>query len=248
MDFINLSYGFFVCNLYSFNSKMRHIFYLTLQISIIVQIITGIIELITVLFIRSPPQYHIISELLYLEVIVQLIEASFYVWLVFNFNKVTNVTPKRYIDWGITTPTMLVTLIVYLIYLGYRNKNMDTSGLSLIGVVKDNFQSVSQILSLNWLMLIFGYLGEVNIISTVWGVFIGFIPFLIYYYVIYHKYAVMSDQGLKIFWYFFFFWSIYGIAALLPYNLKNSIYNILDLFAKNFFGLFLSYIIITKKY
>jgi bacteriorhodopsin len=41
---------------------------------------------------------------------------------------------------------------------------------------------------------------------------------------------------------------MYGIAALLPYNLKNSIYNILDLFAKNFFGLFLTYIIITKKY
>lgn len=184
---------------------MRNIFYLTLKISIIVQIITGIIELITVLFIRTPSQYSIISDLLYLEVIVQLIEASFYLWLVYNFNKVTNVTPKRYIDWGITTPTMLVTLIVYLIYLGYRNKNMDTSGLSLIGVVKDNFQSVAQVLSLNWLMLLFGYLGEVNIISTVWGVFIGFIPFLIYYYVIYHKYAVMSNEGLKIFWYFFFF-------------------------------------------
>jgi hypothetical protein len=227
---------------------MRHIFYLTLKISIIVQIITGIIELLTIMFIKSPSQYYIISELLYLEVVVQIIEASFYLWLVYNFNSVTNVTPKRYIDWGLTTPTMLITLIVYLIYLSYRSKNIDTSSLTLIGVIKNNFQSIAQILSLNWLMLIFGYLGEVNIISTVWGVLIGFIPFLIYYYVIYHKYAVMSDQGLKIFWYFFFFWSIYGIAALMPYNLKNSIYNILDLFAKNFFGLFLSYIIITKKY
>ena len=133
---------------------MRHIFYLTLKISIIIQIITGILEIITALFIKTPPQYHIISELLYLEVTVQLIEASFYLWLVFNFNKVTNVTPKRYIDWGITTPTMLVTLIVYLIYLDYRSKNMDTSSLSLIGVLKDNFQPVAQILSLNWLMLL----------------------------------------------------------------------------------------------
>jgi hypothetical protein len=97
-------------------------------------------------------------------------------------------------------------------------------------------------------MLLFGFLGEVKIISTIFGVFMGFIPFLIYYYMIYHKFAVRSDTGLKIFWYFFFFWSIYGIAALMPYNLKNAIYNILDLFAKNFFGIFLAYIIILKKY
>jgi bacteriorhodopsin len=36
---------------------------------------------------------------------------------------------------------------------------------------------------------------------------------------------------------------VYGIAALLPYNVKNAMYNILDLFAKNFFGIFLAYVL-----
>jgi len=44
-----------------------------------------------------------------------------------------------------------------------------------------------------------------------------------------------------------FFWSLYGIVGLLPYYIKNTIYNILDLFSKNFFGLLLSYLIITKS-
>ena len=43
-------------------------------------------------------------------------------------------------------------------------------------------------------------------------------------------------------------WGLYGFVAFLPYYLKNSFYNILDLFAKNFFGIFLSYIIISGNY
>jgi hypothetical protein len=224
-------------------------FYSTLQISIIVQIITGIIEIITLFFtLTAPPQYYIINHLVYLELAVQIIEGLFYIWLVYNFNKVTNVTSKRYVDWAITTPTMLITLMVYLIYLGNKNNNIDTTGMTFFGTLKDNMDTVSKIITLNWLMLLFGYMGEVKILSTVAGVLMGFIPFLIYYYIIYYKYATQSSTGLKIFWYFFFFWSIYGIAALLPYYVKNAIYNILDLFAKNFFGIFLAYIVIMKKY
>jgi len=232
-------------------SKMNttSFFYNTLHISVIVQIVTGIIELITLFFTRTtPPQYYLINHLVYLELIVQIIEGIFYIWLVYNISKVNNVTPNRYIDWAITTPTMLITLMVYLIYLGYRTNNIDTTGLTLFGVLRDNADSVSKVITLNWLMLLFGYMGEVKILSTISGVIMGFIPFLIYYYIIYYKYAIRSDTGYKIFWYFFFFWSIYGIAALLPYNVKNSIYNILDLFAKNFFGIFLAYIVVFKNY
>jgi hypothetical protein len=227
----------------------KAIFYSTLRISVIVQVITGIIEIITLFFtITTPPQYYIINHLVYLELAVQVIEGLFYIWLVYNFNKVTNITPKRYVDWAITTPTMLITLMVYLIYLGNKNNNIDTTGMTLFGTLKDTMDTVSKIITLNWLMLLFGYMGEVKILSTVAGVLMGFIPFLIYYYIIYYKYATQSSTGLKIFWYFFFFWSIYGIAALLPYYVKNAIYNILDLFAKNFFGIFLAYIVIMKKY
>jgi hypothetical protein len=221
-------------------------FYVTLIFSIIVQFISGVIELGT-LFIKVDPKNMLLRELLILEVVVQIVEASFYFWLVYNFNKVTNVTPKRYIDWAITTPTMLITLVLYLIYLKYQESGIDTEKLNFFNLIRENSSNISYILSLNWLMLIFGYLGEAKIINTITGVILGFIPFLIYYYIIYANYANQSKTGWKLFLYFFFFWSLYGIVAVLPYYLKNTFYNILDLFAKNFFGLFLSYIIIMKR-
>lgn len=224
----------------------KYLFYVTLIISIIVQIITGIIE-IGALFIKVPSIFSLIRQLLLLEVTVQIIEGSFYFWLAYNFNNVFNVTPKRYIDWVITTPTMLVTLILYLIYLNKRENNA-TQDLDFFTLINDNSDKIIPILILNWLMLLFGYLGEVKIIPVLLGVFLGFIPFLIYYYMIYVNYVTENKYGKQLYWYFFFFWSLYGFVAILPYYIKNAFYNILDLFAKNFFGLFLSYIIFTKSY
>jgi hypothetical protein len=223
----------------------KNTFYNTLILSIVVQVITGIIELVS-LFVNV--KVFLIKQLLVLEVIVQLIEGIFYIWLFFNFNEVTNVTPKRYIDWSITTPTMLVQLILYLIYLKDKENGLDVTTLNFFTLLTENSSAISFVLFLNWLMLIFGYLGEVNIIDTLSGVLLGFVPFLIYYYIIYVKYARESKDGWKLFWYFFTFWSLYGVVALLPYYIKNALYNILDLFAKNFFGLFLSYIILTGNY
>jgi hypothetical protein len=223
----------------------KNIFYNTLILSIIVQVITGIIEIVS-LFVNV--KVHLIKQLLVLEVSVQLIEGFFYIWLYFKFNQETNVTPKRYIDWSITTPTMLIELIIYLIYLKDKESGADVNKLNLLNLLIENSSSISYVIFLNWLMLIFGYLGEVNIIDTLSGVLLGFVPFLIYYYIIYVKYARESKDGWKLFWYFFTFWSLYGVVALLPYYIKNALYNILDLFAKNFFGLFLSYIILTGDY
>jgi len=47
----------------------KYLFYITLVISIIVQIITGIIE-ITALFVKVPTIYLLISQLLLLELVV----------------------------------------------------------------------------------------------------------------------------------------------------------------------------------
>ena len=287
----------------------KYLFYITLIISIVVQVVTGIVDIAAV-FVKVPNIYSIIRQLLILELVVQFIEGSFYVWLAYNFTKVLNVTPKRYIDWVITTPTMLITLIIYLIYLNkkienktgelefftllkensnviipvlilnwlmllfgylgeiraipvlfgvflgfipfliYLNKKVEnkTDELDFFTIFKDNSNVIIPVIILNWLMLLFGYLGEIRTIPVLLGVFLGFIPFLIYYYLIYVNYVTQDSNGYLLFWYFFFFWSLYGFAAVLPYNFKNSLYNILDLFAKNFFGIFLSYIIISGNY
>jgi hypothetical protein len=224
----------------------KYSFLVTLIISVVVQIITGIVEVYT-LFIKIPSKFLLLRQLIILEVSVQFIEGIFYFWLAYNFNTITDVTPKRYIDWSITTPTMLVTLILYLIYLKYREKD-ETESLEFFSLLSNNSTIITNVIYLNLLMLIFGYLGEKKIIPTYLGVILGFIPFLIYYFLIYINFAVFSKNGLLIFWYFFFFWSLYGIAALLPYYTKNTLYNILDLFSKNFFGVFLSYIILSGNY
>ena len=224
----------------------KYLFYITLVISIIVQIITGIIEIGT-FFVKVPTIYTIIRQLLLIELVVQILEGSFYIWLAYNFTKVLNVTPKRYIDWVITTPSMLITLMIYLIYLSERVKN-NTYELDFFTLFKNNLKIFIPVLLLNWLMLLFGYLGEMKIIPVFLGVFLGFIPFLIYYYMIYLNYVTQNASNYLLFWYFFFFWSLYGFAAVLPYYVKNSMYNILDLFAKNFFGIFLSYIIFSGNY
>jgi hypothetical protein len=224
----------------------KSFFYITLVISVIVQIVTGIIE-VGAFFIKVPTIYYLIKQLLIIELTVQFIEGLFYIWLVYNYTKVLNITPKRYIDWVITTPSMLITLMVYLIYLNKKIENK-TNELDIFTLFKENSIIFISVLILNWIMLLFGYLGEMRIIPILLGVFLGFIAFLIYYYIIYVNYVTQNTNGYLLFWYFFFFWSLYGVVAVLPYYVKNAFYNILDLFSKNFFGIFLSYIIFFGNY
>jgi bacteriorhodopsin len=218
--------------------------YTSLILSIITQVITGIIE-IYALFIKVPSAFLFIKQMLVLEVIVQVIEGSFYIYWFKNFTDIVNITPKRYFDWALTTPTMLITLVFYLIFLKYQNNNKSYQ-LNFFDLFNQEFYTIIIILILNWLMLLFGYLGEINLLPVLLGVFLGFIPFLIYYYIIYKKYALLSNEGLTIFFYFFIVWSLYGIVAVLPYNIKNMCYNILDLFSKNFFGIFLTYLLFSN--
>ena len=209
-----------------------------------VQVVTAIIDMIA-LFIKVPSKVLFLKQMLLLEVIVQFIEGSFYIYWFYNFTTILNITPKRYFDWAISTPTMLTTLIFYLIFL--KNKETDTvEELDYFKVFGQEFYTIIAIFLLNWLMLLFGYLGEVKVIPVLLGVTLGFIPFLIYYYIIYKKYAVLSKDGNKFFFYFLIVWSLYGVVAVLPYKIKNMCYNILDLFSKNFFGLFLSYLLFTN--
>ena len=218
--------------------------YTSLITSMIIQVITGIIEIISV-FIKVPLEFSFLKQMMLLEIFVQFIESSFYIYWLYNFKNIINITPKRYFDWVITPPTMLVNLIFYLIFLQYKD---NTDKLNFVKLFGKEFYTIITVLLLNWAMLLFGYLGEISVIPVLLGVSLGFIPFLIYYYIIYKKYAILSNDGLKIYIYFLFFWSLYGIAAVLPYKIKNMCYNILDLFSKNFFGLFLSYLIFKNKY
>jgi len=237
--------------------KHHHIIKHTANASLLIQIITAIIDLY-VLMLVTPEAYLVLKQLLLLEFVVQIVEGTFYVWLATSFNAIENITPYRYYDWFITTPTMLITLTIYLIYLNNQEaaennpetktekkndkKNIDKND-DFFTILKNNSTNLTYIVILNAIMLTFGFLNEHNILNKYAAVFCGFIPFVILFYLIYENYAKYSKQGTTIFIYFCGIWSIYGVAALMPYHWQNTFYNILDLFAKNFFGLYLAYIL-----
>ena len=164
--------------------------YTTGIFSLIVQFLTAIIDFY-VLTLAIPSSFTLLRELLVMEVSVQVIESTFYIWMISKFNSIKNITPFRYYDW----------------------------------------------------MIMIGYLGEKEIFSYIATTIVGFIPFFLMFYLIYKNFATKSSQGQKVFWYFSGIWALYGVAAVLPYKVKNAFYNILDLFAKNFFGLFLAYVL-----
>jgi bacteriorhodopsin len=217
-----------------------NLIYSTGIFSLIVQFITAIVDFYA-LTLSIPASFSLLRELLLMELVVQIIESSFYIWMITKFNIIKNITPFRYYDWMITTPTMLITLMFYLMFL--RDKEKGVKSESFLTELNNHWKVILKVILLDWAMLFAGYLGEIGIASYLATTVVGFIPFILMFYLIHQNFATQSSQGQKIFWYFSVIWAVYGIAALLPYKVKNAMYNILDLFAKNFFGIFLAYVL-----
>lgn len=213
--------------------------------SLAVQIITAIIDFY-VLVMPTAFEYMLLKQLLLMEFIVQIVEGIFYVWLAINISSATNITRKRYWDWVFTTPVMLITFSSYLIYLKLKESGSPIRP-NFTELVQENLVTFVKIVVLNAMMLLFGYLGEIKVMNLGISVTAGFLPFIAMFYIIYEKFAKHTEFGLTLFYYFFIVWALYGVAATLSYDLKNTFYNILDLFAKNFFGLFLAYMLISEN-
>lgn len=207
--------------------------------SLIIQFTTGVIDFLA-LYIDVPSDKIIFKDILTLELIVQLVEFIFYVWMVSNLSTIKNITPYRYADWFITTPAMLIALIAYLDTKPYTG---------LFDFISKNGSIILQIVILNLLMLLFGLFAELKYIPYTLGICLGFIPFAYYFKKIYDTYIRpdTSIDKIYLFWFFLISWSIYGFASFLPYLGKNILYNMLDVVSKNGFGLFLAYIIWSNR-
>jgi bacteriorhodopsin len=206
--------------------------------SLFLQFITGLID-IWGLNLKVPENVSIFRQLLWIELIVQIIEFIFYIWLVFQFSSGTtkNITVYRYFDWFVTTPAMLLTLMIFLDF------RVSQPPISVVEFIKRNWKIVFVVWILNAMMLFFGLVGELGIMDAKVSAVLGFFPFVLYFFLIYKYFITDSSSSYQrnVFIYFFIVWLLYGVAALLSYETKNTLYNILDLFAKNFFGLFLVY-------
>jgi hypothetical protein len=238
--------------------NLKKILHGTVYASLFVQILTAIIDIYA---LQKPvsSESRILKKLLKVEILVQFVEGIFYLHFANNINTITNATPIRYYDWVITTPTMLYALCIYLDFNNYKSnakhKKEDTKdeenqelqelvpSYTMTLALQRNFENLVSIISLNWLMLFFGYLGEIGVLQNTTAIVLGFIPFVVYFTIIYNEYAKYTQIGQILFWCFSGIWAFYGIAALFTYYWKNIVFNILDIFSKNFFGLFLAYMV-----
>lgn len=221
---------------------------LTTYISIVVQLVTGIVD-IHALTLPLPAEHAILKPILNIEFIVQIIELCFYIWFVATRIAVTSMAAARYFDWIFTTPVMLFTTIVFLRYKEYI-ENKDTTSLKALTVAKflrENEANILTIFAANLGMLVFGYLGEIGVISRATAFGAGFVAFAVSFSVIYNEYARKSQQGKHLFVFLLGIWSLYGFAFLLDPAAKNITFNFLDIIAKNFFGLYLVYVIYKVK-
>lgn len=219
---------------------MDGIIHTTGKASLAVQIITTAIDTY-VLSLDTDPKKKDYKILLTIENIVNYVEGFFYIWMVCSFTSIKNITKYRYYDWIITTPTMLFT---YSMFVLINQKMANNEPHDLFTIVLEEKFTLASIMIFNWLMLWFGYMSETGKIGTVLAVCLGFVPFVAMFYIIYEKYAKHTSVGQTTFYYFVAVWALYGFAALTSYKVKNVLYNILDLFAKNFFGLFLAYMVV----
>ena len=193
------------------------------DISLKVQIIAGILTFFGS-NIKVSKEHQVLSQLLTLETIVQFIEIVFYIWITRSMMSAEKVTPRRYIDWAITTPTK-------------KEQGIDTK-MDLQSFYNEHKSDVQKIFVYNWLMLLFGFLGEIGTLPLKISVSIGFVFFALTFNIV-HKYGKQTEKGKTFSKYFTILWGLYGVAAVLPLAEKNISYNILDIFSKNFYGIYL---------
>jgi bacteriorhodopsin len=211
----------------------------SIKISLFVQIITTIISL-DGFTMKLSDNDEILKSILGIETVVQIVEGAFYIWVMFALSDMNKMTPRRYIDWSITTPIMLLSSIIYFKYSELK-ENKTLKPFTLEGFYDENKENIYKIFIYNALMLFFGYMGETNVIDKRISIPIGFFFFYKTFSLIYNEYAIHSEIGNKLFKVLLILWSLYGVSAMLPVKEKNLCYNILDIFAKNFYGLYIYY-------
>ena len=136
---------------------------LTFYISIVVQIITGLVTFGGI-FYKLPKQDKVLKDILALETIVQVIEGIFYVYIIMSFRYIRNyvITRRRYLDWVITTPMMLLSTIIYM---EYENKKLEGKTVDTKNFIRNNRKNITNMFLFNMLMLVSGFLGEGNFSS-----------------------------------------------------------------------------------
>ncbi len=135
----------------------------------------------------------------------------------FDLNKINEL---RYVDWSITTPLILLAIILFY------NPESPVSYVYYLAIV-----------ILNWGMLLLGYLGEVGTVSKLTGCLGGF-AFFAALLVLLYSCCIDSKANHIVFYIFAVIWTGYGINYMMKDDeTKNIAYNTLDVISKALFGI-----------
>ena len=194
-------------------------------------------------FTQKLPEFdEILRTVLGIETFVQIVELIFYSLYTTHLHRVAEITYYRYHDWAVTTPLMLFSTMIY-----YEYQNNPDEKTTLQTFWERHKYKVFAVFFFNLIMLGFGYAYERNVLDIVTSTVLGFGGFAGSFYVIWDSFASKSPDNYPLYTFMFVVWFLYGIAALLNPMWKNVSYNLLDVVAKNFYGVFLSYLIYKKS-
>lgn len=211
------------------NETLYHSFYITYAFLVT----TGTITFIESLRTNIVPMRHILN----LETCISIVAAFFYGKFIEKLNNKSinkeslqnEINDNRYVDWMITTPIMLLVLMLAFKY---------NSGIKNYGI---KFIDFCLVLLLNYGMLGSGYLGEKGVIEKPQANMIGFVFFAGLYGFLYQKFLKKDKKNTMnklLYMSFLILWALYGIFYLMNENTKNAGYNVLDLFSKCFVGIY----------
>lgn len=207
---------------------------LTTKLSIAVQALS-FIPAVRGLVIPTSPELSLLRDILKIELVVTLVQFSFYAFILRTM-VVGEMATTRYYDWFLTTPTMLFSMAAYFTYV----RNPTTS----IGdILMQNKVPLARIFIANFVMLLTGYMAEVGMIDRKLAFVVGFIAFAVAFGTLRKEFVTKESSG--VFNMLTTVWGLYGIAFMLPTAEKNIMYNGLDIISKNFFAIFLSHKLIS---
>lgn len=200
------------------------------------QIVLGLISLFG--FIKTPtPKTQILRPLLVIDLLVQLIEFSFYA-LFICYKKLD--TWYRYIDWFFSTPLMLISTMAFLEYVSTQDLSVST----FFGAYSND---VIYVTILNAGMLMSGLCVELKLVPFFLGLIVGWIFFLSVFISIYVRIAYQSPGAICVQTFTFVVWSMYGVAAFFNPVQKNVAYNLLDVVSKNFYGVLVTIYLLSEN-
>ena len=232
----------------------------TFMASILMQFITLIVSIVALVQGGMPS---VLMTIVTLELVVQIVELIWYssVGALYLFRGWSISIAYRYADWLITTPIMMTSILLFVLWDADKQcDNVLGEGSRVAALV------VIILMDILMLAVGFGYEAKVDQLKKFFdmlacnirpnaGLYLGFLPFFGVFTPLFVAVgSAFTAWGLISSLLTFFAWALYGVVAILgaegywDEEMRNTAYNVLDIFSKNAVGLIVSSVAIGNDF